>query len=189
MAWRTSAWVRSVQPHTALVLGVSWKLEPRQFIRICSTRPVHEPQELAALVCFLTSSTVNRPCSRTALTMVPLHTPLQPQTSSESAMLAARSWPPVPASPSAFSPNTSWSRRSSTPVPSLISLKYQPPSPVSPYRQAPTSLSSRITSFLYRPPAGSESTISSVPSPPMKSPAENRSIPVTLSLVEATEPL
>src|SRR5690606_6237332 len=177
------------QPHTALVLGVSWKLEPRQFIRICSTRPVHEPQELAALVCFLTSSTVNRPCSRTALTMVPLHTPLQPQTSSVSAMVAARSWPAVPASPIAVSPKARVSRRPPIAVPSLICLKYQAPSAVSPYRQAPTRRSSRITSLRYRPAAGSDSTISSVPSPPMKSPAENRSMPVTLSLVDTAEPL
>ncbi|KLN52111.1 hypothetical protein VPARA_67730 [Variovorax paradoxus] len=31
-------------------------------------------------------------------------------------------------------------------------------------------------------------TISSVPSPPMNSPAEKRSMPVTLSLVEVSEP-
>src|SRR5690606_4257001 len=149
----------------------------------------HEPQELAALVCFFTSSTVNRPCSRTALTMVPLHTPLQPQTSSLSAIAAARSWPPVPASPIAVSPKARVSRRSPIALPSLIWRKYQAPSPVSPYRQAPTRRSSRITSFLYMPPAGSDSTISSVPSPPMNSPAENRSMPVTLSLVDTVEPL
>jgi hypothetical protein len=45
------------------------------------------------------------------------------------------------------------------------------------------------TSFLYTPPEGSLSTISSVPAPPMKLPAENRSMPVTLSLVEVTEPV
>ena len=141
------------------------------------------------MVCFLTSSTVNRPCSRTAFTIVPLHTPLQPQTSSASLMFATRSWPPVPLSPIAVSPKARVSRRSPIAAPSLICLKYQAPSPVSPYRQAPTSRSSRITSFLYSPPAGSESTISSVPSPPMNSPAENRSMPVTLSLVETADPL
>jgi hypothetical protein len=41
------------------------------------------------LVHFLTSSSVNRPCSRIALTMVPFFTPLQPQTSALSAMVAA----------------------------------------------------------------------------------------------------
>ncbi len=47
------------------------------------------------------------------------------------------------------SPNISRSRRSATLRPSRSSLKYQLPSTVSPYRQAPTSLSSLITSFLY----------------------------------------
>jgi len=36
--------------------------------------------------------------------------------------------------------------------------------------------------------SGSDNTISSVPSPPTKLPAENRSMPVTLSLVEVIEP-
>mgnify|MGYP003380002826 CR=1 FL=1 len=40
------------------------------------------------MVCFLTSSSVNSPCSLIALTMVPLHTPLQPHTSA--LMLTAR---------------------------------------------------------------------------------------------------
>jgi hypothetical protein len=48
---------------------------------------------------------------------------------------------------------------------------------------------SLITSFLYTPPAASLRTISSVSLPPKKSPAENRSMPVTLSLVEVTEPV
>src|SRR3546814_1321949 len=64
-------------------LGLMSAAPPMQLISICSTRPVQEPQELAALVCFLISSTVNRPCSRIAFTMVPLHTPLQPQISVE----------------------------------------------------------------------------------------------------------
>ncbi|MCY1557133.1 hypothetical protein D9M68_939550 [compost metagenome] len=71
---------------------------------------------------------------------------------------------------------------------SRICRKYQPPSAVSPYRQAPTSTSSLITSFLYTPPIGSDRVMVSVPSAPMNSPAENRSMPVTFSLVEVTEP-
>ncbi|MCY1364462.1 hypothetical protein D9M69_512640 [compost metagenome] len=117
-------------------------------IRICSTRPVQEPQEALALVCFFTSSSVNRPFSLMALQMVPLFTPLQPQTSSESAMAAALLWPWWPASPRWLSPNISLSRMSLTVRPSRSSLKYQLPSTVSPYRQAPTSLSPWITSFL-----------------------------------------
>ena len=77
---------------------------------------------------------------------------------------------------------------SATFLPSRSNWKYQAPSTVSPYSTPPTSLSSLITSFLYTPPTASCSTISSVPSPPVKSPAENRSMPVTLSLVEVTEP-
>jgi len=62
-------------------------------IRICSTRPVHDPQDALALVCFFTSSMVNRPFSLIALQIVPLVTPLQPQTSSLSAMAVALFWP------------------------------------------------------------------------------------------------
>src|SRR3546814_16362467 len=83
-------------------------------LSICSTRPVQEPQELAALVCFLISSTVNRPCSRIAFTMVPLHTPLQPQISVESGMPAPLFSPEWPVSPMELSPNISCSRSSAT---------------------------------------------------------------------------
>ena len=54
----------------------------------CSTKPVQDPQELLAFVHFLTSSSVNKPCSRIALTIAPLEMPLQPQTSSASFMPA-----------------------------------------------------------------------------------------------------
>ena len=117
-------------------------------ISICSTRPVQEPQDALALVCLRTSSSVNRPFSLMVLQIVPLVTPLQPQTSSLSAMAAALLWPSWPASPMLDSPNISLSRMSATVRPSRSSLKYQLPSTVSPYRQAPTSLSSLITSFL-----------------------------------------
>ncbi|MNH38166.1 hypothetical protein D3C79_991590 [compost metagenome] len=94
MAWRICPWLRSLQPQMAFSLfGLTSAAPPTVLIRICSTKPAHEPQELAALVCFLTSSTLNSPCSWIALTMVPLHTPLQPQTSAVSAMLMALSWP------------------------------------------------------------------------------------------------
>ncbi len=83
-----------------------------------------------------------------ALQMVPLVTPLQPHTSSLSAMAAALLWPSWPASPMFDSPNISLSRMSATGRPSRSSLKYQEPSTVSPYRQAPMSLSSFSTSFL-----------------------------------------
>jgi hypothetical protein len=79
---------------------------------ICSTSPVHEPQEALALVCFFTSSSVNRPLSLMALQMVPLFTPLQPQTSASSGMLAALLWPSWPVSPMFDSPNISLSRMS-----------------------------------------------------------------------------
>ena len=85
-----------------------------------------------------------------ALQMVPLVTPLQPQTSSLSAMAAALFWPWWPTSPmlEPLSPNISLSRMSAMLRPSRSSLKYQLPSTVSPYMQAPTSLSSLMTSFL-----------------------------------------
>src|SRR3546814_8791690 len=86
-------------------LGLMSAAPPMQLISICSTRPVQEPQELAALVCFLISSTVNRPCSRIAFTMVPLHTPLQPQISVESGMPATLFSPEWPVSPMELSPN------------------------------------------------------------------------------------
>ncbi len=51
-------------------------------MRICSTRPVQEPQLALALVCLRTSSSVNRPLLLDrACRCVPLVTPLQPQTS------------------------------------------------------------------------------------------------------------
>jgi hypothetical protein len=62
-------------------------------MRICSTRPVHDPHDDEALVCLRTSSSVNRPFALIAFTIVPLHTPLQPQTSAVSAIPAARLWP------------------------------------------------------------------------------------------------
>lgn len=99
---------------------------------ICSTRPVHEPQLALALVCFFTSSSVNRPLSLMALQIAPLVTPLQPHTSSVSAMAAALLWPWWPASPMLLSPNISLSRMSPTVRPSRSSLKYQLPSTVSP---------------------------------------------------------
>ena len=83
-----------------------------------------------------------------ALQMLPLVTPLQPQTSASSGMPAALLWPSWPVSPMFDSPNISLSRMSATLRPSRSSLKYQLPSTVSPYRQAPTSLSPWITSFL-----------------------------------------
>ncbi len=94
MALRTWPWLRSLQPQMAFSLfGLTSAAPPTVLIRICSTSPVQEPQELAALVCFFTSSTENSPCSWTALTMVPLHTPLQPQTSMSSGMDMALLWP------------------------------------------------------------------------------------------------
>src|SRR3954470_9150300 len=122
---------------------------------ICSTSPVQEPQDALALVCLRTSSSVNRPFSLMALQIVPLLTPLQPHTSSVSAIAAALLWPSCPVSPMFDSPNISLSRMSDTLRPSRSSLKYHEPSTVSPYRHAPTSLSPRITSFLYTPPQGS----------------------------------
>src|SRR5256885_3574044 len=53
------------------------------------------------------------------------------------------------------------SRSSCTATPSRSRRKYQPLSSVSPYRQAPTSLSPRSTSLRYTPAPGSLSTISS----------------------------
>ncbi len=155
----------------------------------CSTSPVHEPHEALALVCLRTSSSVNKPFSLMALQIVPLVTPLQPHTSSLSAIAAALLWPWWPVSPRLLSPNISLSRMSFTARPSRSSLKYQLPSTVSPYKHAPTSLSFWMTNFLYTPPMGSDSTISSVPSPPLKLPAENKSMPVTLSLVEVKLPV
>src|SRR3990167_3881376 len=155
-----------VQPHMGLVFGVAGESPPAVEIR----------------------NGVNRPLSLMALQIWPLVTPLQPHTSSLSCMAAALLWPWWPASPMFDSPNISLSRMSATGRASRSSLKYQLPSTVSPYRQAPTSLSSLSTSFLYTPPKGSLMTISSVPSPPWKSPALNRSIPVTLSLVEVSDP-
>ncbi len=83
-----------------------------------------------------------------ALQIAPLVTPLQPQTSSVSAMAAALLWPWWPTSPMFDSPNISLSRMSATLRPSRSNLKYQLPSTVSPYRQAPTSWSPLSTSFL-----------------------------------------
>ena len=123
-----------------------------------------------------------------ALQMVPLVTPLQPQTSASSGMAAAWFCPAWPPSPRLLWPSIRLLRNSATLRPSRSSWKYQLPSTVLPYRQAPTSLSSLSTSFLYCPAPGSLMTISSVPAPPMKSPAENRSMPVTFSLVEVCDP-
>ena len=61
-------------------------------IKICSTRPVHEPQ--LALVFGVLAHFVQReqPFSLMALQMVPLVTPLQPQTSASSGIWAALFW-------------------------------------------------------------------------------------------------
>ena len=56
------------------------------------------------------------------------------------------------------------------------------------YSTLPITRLSRSTRRLYTPPTESCSTISSVSAPPEKSPAEKRSMPVTLSLVDSTEP-
>ena len=189
IASRTTLCECSVQAHTGLSLALTaWYAPPTVDARICSTRPVQDPQDDAALVCFLTSSSVNSPFSLIALTMVPLHTPLQPHTSAVSGMLAARFSPLWPASPSLFWPNIRWSRISATLWRSFINWKYHEPSAVSPYSTEPTMRSSLSTTRLYTPPWRSCSTMSSVPGPPLKSPAEKTSMPVTLSLVEVTEP-
>lgn len=53
MALRTWPWLRSLQPQIAFSLfGLTSAAPPTVLIRICSTSPVQEPQELAALVCF-----------------------------------------------------------------------------------------------------------------------------------------
>ncbi|EXI73700.1 MAG: hypothetical protein AW07_02386 [Candidatus Accumulibacter sp. SK-11] len=117
-------------------------------ISSCSTRPVQEPQLALALVCLRTSSSVNRPFSLIALQIVPLVTPLQPQTSASSGITAALLWPSWPLSPMLSSPNISLSRMSPMGRPARSSLKYQLPSAVSPNMQAPTSLSFWMTSFL-----------------------------------------
>ena len=81
-------------------------------IKICSTKPVHEPQLALALVCLRTSSSVNKPLSLMALQIAPLVTPLQPHTSSVSCIAAALLWPWWPTSPMFDSPNISLSRMS-----------------------------------------------------------------------------
>src|SRR4051794_33386531 len=65
-------------------------------------------------------------------------------------------------------------------------VEYQALSRASPYSTAPISLSSRTTSFLCTPRQASRNTMSSVFSSPMKSPAENMSMPVTFSRVPVT---
>ena len=115
--------------------------------------------------------------------MVPLLTPLQPQISAVSGSDSTPgASPPLPTD----GPNTSVSRSAEISVPLRIMSKYQALSRASPYSTAPISLSSRITSFLCTPRAASRNTMSSVFSSPMKSPAENMSMPVTFSRVPVT---
>ena len=93
---------------------------------------MHEPHEPLAFVHLRTSSSVNRPCSRIALTIVLFLTPLQPQTSAESAIAEARLLPPWPVSPRCAWPNIRWSRIEAMSLPSLTMSKYHEPSAVSP---------------------------------------------------------
>ena len=75
MALRICPWLRSLQPQMAFSLfGLTSAAPPTVLIRICSTNPAQEPGA-GGLGVFLTSSTLNRPCSCMALTMVPLQTP------------------------------------------------------------------------------------------------------------------
>src|SRR5690606_11241322 len=143
IASRTSPCECVVHSHIGLAAGAAEWSEPTVFIRICSTRPVQEPQEPDALVYLRTCSMVNRPFVLIARTIAPLDTPLQPQTSASSGIAAALSWRWCPASPRLDSPNMSRSRMPLIDCPERISLKYQAPSTVSPYRQAPTRRSPR----------------------------------------------
>jgi hypothetical protein len=54
---------------------------------------VHEPHDDEAFVCLRTSSSVNRPFSLIARTIVPLQTPLHPHTSASFGIASARDAP------------------------------------------------------------------------------------------------
>ncbi len=185
---RTSSCVYVVHTHIGFLAGASEYSPPSVVASNCSTRPVHEPQEEDALVCARTSSSVNSFFVVIARTMSPLHTPLQPQTSALSGRFATLPAPATPESPTCAWPNSKLSRKSAIGVPSRNSWKYQEPSTVSPYSTAPVILLSLTTIFLYTPRAASWNSSSSVPVPPVKSPAENRSMPVTFSFVDVCEP-
>jgi hypothetical protein len=140
-------------------------------------------------VCLRTSSSVNRPWLLIALTMSPLQTPLQPQTSASSGIEAALG------------------RRLVADVADMVLAEHQVVAhlvdvlAVLDQLEIPGAVG-RVAvehgadqgvvlhhQLLVHAAGGSLSTISSVPAPPMKLPAENRSMPVTLSLVEVTEPV
>ncbi len=131
-----------------------------------------------------TPSSVVNLCSAMAARIRPFDTPLQPQISAVSGRVSG---PAVSAPPASAGPKTSVSRRVETSAPSRIMSRYQAASRASPYSTAPISRSSRSTSRLWTPRAASRKTISSVVSSPVKSPAEDMSMPVTFSRVPVTE--
>ena len=130
---------------------------------ICSTSPVQEPQEDAALVCFLTSSSVNRPFSLIALMIVPLLTPLQPHTSA----LVGHQGRLALALVAAVAELRLAENQMVANVVNVASILQQLEIPATVRRVAeqdsrrPICLS-LMTSFLYTPPDGSCKTISSV---------------------------
>ena len=83
-----------------------------------------------------TSSTENSPCSPIALTMVPLHTPLQPQTSMSSGMDMALLWLLMAGIADGASPAGRAKHQVVADLRDVLALahrrKYQPPSAVSP---------------------------------------------------------
>ena len=107
---------------------------------------------LGVLAC--TSSRVKRPCSWIALTMVPLHTPLQPHTSALSGIDEREVVAPWPGVAEVAAEQQVVADLGDV-LASLSIWKYHAPSLVSPYSTAPMSLSSLSTTrFRDAPPWG-----------------------------------
>ena len=79
--------VKSVQPHIPAGFAAT-KSSPKVCCNIWAICGLHLPHEFPAFVLAVTSSTVVKPFSVIAFTIVPLSTPLQPQIVSSSAISA-----------------------------------------------------------------------------------------------------
>ena len=97
---RTTAWPWRVHGQAGLGPVCAWKPSPSTNLSRFSTSGVQDPQDAAALVTARTCSKLDRPCSAMAAVIVPLHTPLQSQTSSLSAMAATAALGSRPRRPS-----------------------------------------------------------------------------------------
>ena len=124
-----------------------------------------------------------------ARTISPLHTPLQPQTSASSASAATRE--PVPVAGIAQMGLAEQQMLAELGDVGAVAHELEVPGAVEGIAVHHRALDALVLHHQLLVDAAARrpaNTISSLSSSPMKSPAENRSMPVTLSLVEVSDP-